>query len=553
MNPRSNANQRKRYVADPPKSDGGTLFNKEGGTLYTLPHVSSHGNNAEVASAYRQQPNPTTVIPGTDPHLFAIHRRRGGGGGVLQDPISSAQTENDNNISEHINTTKRPSVGDRIPTAILVILWYCLGIISIATSKILLSTHRVPPLLLTLQQLLIGMILLRTLLYYMQTNHTANGGKDSDVDNEYTLHPKGLQPVPLQVNTNTAMKSDCEVGIYKRKSSNEETIIATQNRSSSGILSALLALANPSSSAINHRIHNQLLLSSIYFTIGFLLTNVGFRTGSAAFVETVKAAEPITSAATAVFWGIERLGPKEVASLGGIIIGVALSTLGHGGSSSTPSSGNELIPSSSSPQSLLTSSCIVLLANLCFSFRGLHQKLFRQTPQGNTMVIDDMNLQFRMQQIGFLLLSIPAVLGNIHLPSRLIYEGLAFRYLLRYFLLCVVNGVAFASYNLSSTMILSRISIVHHAALNCIRRVFAIVVTSIVFGLKITFLQIVGIICSVCAFFSYIHFKSKKSLQQSRRREMMKKWDSIMLDAKRSKWAASGKTSSSLPMGNVDE
>ncbi len=534
MNPRGNANQRKRYVADPPKSDGGTLFNKEGGTLYTLPRVSSHDNNAG------RQTNLSTVIPGTDPHLFAIHRRRGGGGGVLQAPISSAQTENDNNISEHINTTKRPSVGDRIPTVILVILWYCLGIISIATSKILLSTHRVPPLLLTLQQLLIGMILLRTLLYYMQTNNTANGGKDLDVD-DYTLHPKGLQPVPLQINTNTAMKSDCEVGRYKRKSSNEETIIATQNRSSSGILSALLALANPSSSAINHRIHNQLLLSSIYFTIGFLLTNVGFRTGSAAFVETVKAAEPITSAATAVFWGIERLGPEEVASLGGIIIGVVCSTLGHGG------------PSSSSPQSLLTSSCIVLLANLCFSFRGLHQKIFRATPQGNIMVIDDMNLQFRMQQIGFLLLSIPAVLGYMHLPYRLIQEGVAFRYLLRYFLLCVINGVAFASYNLSSTMILSRISIVHHAALNCIRRVFAIVVTSIVFGLKITFLQIVGIICSVCAFFSYIHFKSKKSLQQSRRREMMKKWDSIMLDAKRSKWAASGKTSSSLPMGNVDE
>lgn len=548
MKPRSNANQRKRYVTDPPKSDGGTLFNKEGGTLYTLPRVSSHNNNAG------RQTNLSTVIPGTDPHLFAIHRRRGSGGGVLKDLISSAQTENDNNISEHINTTKRPSVGDRIPTAILVILWYCLGIISIATSKILLSTHKVPPLLLTLQQLLIGMVLLRTLLYYMQTkNNTANGGKDSDVD-EYTLHPKGLQPVPLQTNTNTAVKSDCEAGRYKRKSSNEETIIAIQNRSSSGrILSALLALANPSSSAINHRIHNQLLLSSIYFTIGFLLTNVGFRTGSAAFVETVKAAEPITSAATAVFWGIESLGPKEVASLGGIIIGVVCSTLGHGGSSSTPSNGNELIPSSSPSQSLLTSSCIVLLANLCFSFRGLHQKLFRQTPQGNTMVIDDMNLQFRMQQIGFLLLSIPAVLGYIHLPSRLIHEGLAFRYLLRYFLLCVVNGVAFASYNLSSTMILSRISIVHHAALNCIRRVFAIVVTSIVFGLQITFLQIVGIICSVCAFFSYIHFKSKKSLRQSRRREMMKKWDSIMLDAKRSKWTASGKTSSSLPMGNVDE
>jgi drug/metabolite transporter (DMT)-like permease len=46
-------------------------------------------------------------------------------------------------------------------------------------------------------------------------------------------------------------------------------------------------------------------------------------------VETVKAAEPITSAAVAVGWGIETLGSREVASLLAIVSGVLLSTWGN--------------------------------------------------------------------------------------------------------------------------------------------------------------------------------------------------------------------------------
>ena len=41
-----------------------------------------------------------------------------------------------------------------------------------------------------------------------------------------------------------------------------------------------------------------------------------------------------------------------------------------------------------------------MVANLCFSFRGLHQKLLRGTHQGTKEEMDDVNLQYRMQQIG---------------------------------------------------------------------------------------------------------------------------------------------------------
>ena len=523
MHQRNTTNQHsnKRH-ADPPKSDCGVVA-KGDVQANAFPRVSSYGNFASAHSSNilpavkrrtRRRPHPSAIIPGINPQLFGTHRR----GGAIEDPsYSSRYAQNDK---------KSKSFSDRIPTAILVILWYSFGIVSIATSKILLSTYYLPPLLLTLQQLMIGVLLLRTLLY-IQTK---------GIKNEEDASRTGLQPVPLQLTQQECDHYHCE---------NENG----SKRQQHGVLTALVALfANPS--AVN-RIHNQLLLSAIYFAIGFLLTNYGFSSGSAALVETVKAAEPITSAATAVIWGIEHLFPEEVASLGGIIVGVVISTLGHRGSSE--SSSRDELGLATPSRSILTSSCIVFLANLCFSFRGLHQKLFRSTFP--VTIVDDLNLQYRMQQIGCLLLSIPAVLGTSSLLSRALQyfsmERVTIRLLLRYLMLCLVNGVAFASYNLSSTTILTRISVVHHAALNCIRRVFAIVVTSVVFGLQITFLQIGGITVSVCAFFSYIHFRTKKSLLQSRRRELKEKWGNLVLDAKRGKWT--GKTSSSLPMGSPED
>ena len=47
-----------------------------------------------------------------------------------------------------------------------------------------------------------------------------------------------------------------------------------------------------------------------------------------------------------------------------------------------------------------------------------------------------------------------------------------------------------------------------HAALNCIRRLFAIVVTSIVFSVPITMVSGFGIFVSIGGFLSYTKFKA---------------------------------------------
>ena len=317
-----------------------------------------------------------------------------------------------------------------------VVLWYSLGVVSIGTSKVLLG-RGVPPLWLTLQQLAIGMSLLRGLLQLR------------------LLGSQGVQPWSQLLDGPGAR----------------------------------------STSSWNKTFHPNLLGAGVFFSLGFAATNYGFHGSSAAFVETLKAAEPLTSAAIAVLWGIEQLSRPEVLSLGTIVAGVLLSTYGHQSSSS-------------SEQSSLWNSLqicgIVLTANLCFSFRGLHQKLLRAST--TTTHVDDLNLQYRMQQIGTLLLLGPTVVWH----GRFVWS---LHTIDDYWLLSLVNGCAFCSYNLASTYILSRISVVHHAALNCLRRIFAIVVTSLLFQVPLTAVGIVGIVVSMLGFLSFTHYKVRKQQQ----------------------------------------
>jgi len=366
---------------------------------------------------------------------------------------------------------------------IAVLLWYFLGVVSIATSKLLLSEqgsqtrhHRkhhpliggVPPLFLTLQQLCIGALLLRFLLQIRFMNSP------------------GVAPWPIP----------SQMPPHHRRSSLQR---------SQSFLSTIYNFLST--------LHPQLAGAGFFFALGFLMTNYGFAGSSASFVETVKAAEPITSASVAVWSGIESLSKEETASLLAIVFGVALSTMGH-------SSGDDHAGSNTHHKHGVSESVvacvIVMVANLSFSCRGLYQKLFRALPEGNTQVVDDLNLQLRMQQIGIALLIVPVLVweaslivgnvGSLHRAHGLWSSGVTSHYLL----LSLLNGFAFTSYNLASTYILSRISVVHHAALNSVRRVFAIIVTSIYFVVPVTFLGSLGILVSFGGFMSFTHYKVQR-------------------------------------------
>ena len=99
------------------------------------------------------------------------------------------------------------------------------------------------------------------------------------------------------------------------------------------------------------------------YTVGFALTNTAFSLASAPFVETVKALEPVSTAALARL----RLGDREscatYATLVPIVAGVALAT-GGGVADAGPNRGLAL--------------AAVLACNVCFSLRAVFAKELRR-------------------------------------------------------------------------------------------------------------------------------------------------------------------------------
>jgi len=192
----------------------------------------------------------------------------------------------------------------------------------------------------------------------------------------------------------------------------------------------------------------QLFHVSLFFSLGFFMTNISFANTVPSLVETIKSAEPISSAIIATIWKLEQLGNSEIISLITIVFGVLLSTLLSSSSSSSRNTTTNAIT--------ITSFIYVLTSNICFSFRGLHQKILQQTTTHGS--IDDMNdvvLQYRMQCIGCMLFIIPAfifdsfsllhsiwnVLSSSNSESGVITFG-------KFLLLSLCNGFAFASYKL---------------------------------------------------------------------------------------------------------
>ncbi|KAG7356653.1 triose-phosphate transporter family protein [Nitzschia inconspicua] len=422
------------------------------------------------------------------------------------------------------------SLGRHSKLVVAVVLWYSLGVVSISTSKVLLTPYSwndeadddkqqqtlqflqhvggVPPLWLTLQQLLLGSTFLRFLLSIQFL----------DTPGLYRME-KILAMAKISPCTETEQyRSEMQLlyhALWPKSNERQKT------QTSPATLSYLIQ-------------------AGICFSMGFLATNLAFGVASPAFVETVKAAEPITSAILAVAWKIDTMTPLEVTGLAGIISGVVLSTLGG----SSKGSGE----SDTSTLSMFMACGIVMTSNLCFSLRGLYQKLFRratatnvsnppidskkmpqhcqeqQEPKLTTQLhtdnpqLDDLNLQFRMQQTGVYMLCLPALLWE---GPSLLYHGLRvaaalstpefLTVLSNYFALAIINGLAFSSYNLASTYLLTRISVVHHAALNCTRRIFAIVCTSILFAIPIPFLSALGITTSFLSFMVFTYAKTIKS------------------------------------------
>ena len=336
---------------------------------------------------------------------------------ILSESHSSSLQRDSKGKPIHQNKHKRKGKwsfnNSRIEIPVAVLLWYLLGVLSISTTKVLLTDYQhlgMTPLFLTVQQLFIGAFFLRLWIF---------------VKNGIPPHPMPMpmsMPMPMPISFKQIVYSFSE-----------------QKANNIG--------------------YNKLFLSATFFTLGFWLTNLSFSGADASFVETIKASEPISSAGLAVWYGLEVMSSKEVYSLLGICAGVVISTLGnahaHGHGDASAETLN-LISNAGNAVALMQSvysSGIVLGANVCFSFRGLYQKLFRQSGNGSKALVDDLNLQYRVHQIGLLVMFLPLCLYELPTFIRFWLNHSAFGFMFmtreelqKMFVLIVINGFAFTHY-----------------------------------------------------------------------------------------------------------
>ena len=152
---------------------------------------------------------------------------------------------------------------------------------------------------------------------------------------------------------------------------------------------------------------------------------------------------------------------------------------------------------------------------------------------------DDVYVFFRLTHTGSLLLLPVVLLVDVLLPSLLWLRSSAFGsatppYPLLFLpslpslatslSLLLVNGLCYASYNLASTSLLSgRVSLISHASLNCLRRMFAIVVTSLAFGTQLCceegYGKAAGVACTVGGFAAFSAFKERRRRRSKRGEE----------------------------------
>lgn len=234
---------------------------------------------------------------------------------------------------------------------------------------------------------------------------------------------------------------------------------------------------------------------ALSYSLGFIFTNMAFSVVTASFAETVKSAEPISSIALGYLVLNEVATLPTYLTLIPICLGVSISCI-HDDSFN------------------MGGFLYAAISNLCFSGRAvLAKRLLKQYPGS----LDEVQLFHRVSLIGLYLL----------VPLTLLTEGRAILALfqgdatmvdtyLELLALVLVNGCAYACYNLMSFLVLSRTNLVTHAVLNCFRRVFIILFTSYYFNVEISRFNMAGVAMAVLGVCLFAFFRSRDSRPEKR-------------------------------------
>ena len=249
---------------------------------------------------------------------------------------------------------------------------------------------------------------------------------------------------------------------------------------------------------------------ALSYSFGFVFTNAAYEFAAPAFVETVKAVEPLSTVALAAAILGEREHMLTLCSLVPLVLGVAMASgLGEGHVAAAFSAAGMTLS---------------LASNLSFSARAIATKQLRTVHPSVAAVRSDLVLFYHVSRLGVLwLLPMAGMLDARALISALIggsggtddghnssssggssssrrrsdlgdggeadgggsADGHAVKPEVLLFII-LVNTTSHAAYNAISFAVLNRVSVSSHAVLNIVRRVFMIGGTALILGTPIS-------------------------------------------------------------------
>mmetsp|Transcript_16014 Transcript_16014/g.50208 ORF Transcript_16014/g.50208 Transcript_16014/m.50208 type:complete len:298 (+) Transcript_16014:223-1116(+) len=222
-------------------------------------------------------------------------------------------------------------------------------------------------------------------------------------------------------------------------------------------------------------------MTAAAYSSGFATTNLAFSLAPAAFVETIKAGEPVSTAALAAVVLRERETVPTYLSLAPIVLGIALATGGSG-------------------EVFSLAAVVVVAANVCFSLRAVFVKrLKRRHPTATSA--SAVVLFYHVSRFGAPCFLLAAFSGFSHLLLSARVDPF------RFSLAIVANGLAYSTYNLASFVVLNRVSTTTHAVLNVFRRVVVIAIASLYFRTPLTLSSVIGIALAAAGVFVYARSK----------------------------------------------
>lgn len=224
-----------------------------------------------------------------------------------------------------------------------------------------------------------------------------------------------------------------------------------------------------------------MLPSGTFSALAHILSVVSLSLGGVAFVQIVKASEPVFSALIGMLFYGKSVSNHRWICLFIIVIGVCVSSI------KTDTKGH--IEMDFNVYSMYTA----VLSNIFASFKGAESKKIMDMSDGIMTRLGNVSNQYSIMNIISFTVSLPIIFVAEGSQLNILKNHLKNNHI---FIMLIASGFTFYVYNELSTMVLKRVSALTQSVANTAKRVIIIIGSSIVFNENMSGLKAVG--CTMC-------------------------------------------------------